>query len=290
VWLPHALAVAVALFAAPGRAGPAAPATTPERAKPGQPGSATAAGGDQSDDEDDDQAAGPGDAVLLRADLEALLQALNKAPNDQARLDIELTLTPPAVDNKPVPAAQEPSRAEIEASEAPGPSKPGKPGRAGPPHRKTAGPYTKVVKDAGAQVGYREKAGNCTRYGQWYGHGMRCVDWCDIFVSWVYGEAGQLAAIGGKHSFVPAHYAWFRQHKRFHARGSKPCRGCIVFFDLNRNHGLDHIGVVTSYTDTHVYTVEGNRTNQVKRVKYARSSPDIFGYGYPEWKHGRPSA
>ena len=59
-----------------------------------------------------------------------------------------------------------------------------------------------------------------------------------------------------------------------------------MFFDLNHNHDVDHIGVVTSYNDTHIFTVEGNRTNQVKRVKYERSSRDIFGYGYPAWKHG----
>ncbi|HET7506682.1 MAG TPA: CHAP domain-containing protein [Kofleriaceae bacterium] len=273
-WARRLLVVAVMLSSTSVRAGPSGQAATePEPSV--------------SEEDDDDQAAAPGDDIPLPASVEAVLEALKKAPSEQVRLNLELTLTPVAAEKKPVAPSQQPSRAEIEASEAPKPGKPGKPGKSHPAGGKL---YTKVVKDATRQVGYHETAGNCTRYGEWYGHGMRCVDWCDIFVSWVYGEAGQLDAIGGKHSFVPAHYDWFRKHKRFHARGTKPCRGCIVFFDLNHNRELDHIGIVTSYTASHIFTVEGNRTNQVKRVKYARSDRDIFGYGYPEWRRGSPRA
>ncbi|MEU3528955.1 CHAP domain-containing protein [Streptomyces sp. NPDC038707] len=147
-------------------------------------------------------------------------------------------------------------------------------------------PSVKVIRIAKREVGYRESGGNRTKYGRWYGADGQ--EWCDTFVSWVFHEAGQLAAVGGKHKYVPDHLKWFENHHRFHRRGAAgggPREGCVIFFDLNGHDGEDHIGIVTSYDDTHVYTVEGNRSNRVKQLKYSRSSHLIWGYGYPAWGH-----
>ncbi|MET8453937.1 CHAP domain-containing protein [Streptomyces sp. NPDC005209] len=147
-------------------------------------------------------------------------------------------------------------------------------------------PPVKVTRVAKREVGYRESGTNHTKYGRWYGADGQ--EWCDIFVSWVFHEVGQLGAIGGKHASVPDHLTWFKNHHRFYRRGATgggPREGCVIFFDLNGHNGEDHIGIVTSYDDTYVYTVEGNRSDQVKRLKYPRTSHLIWGYGHPAWDY-----
>lgn len=174
---------------------------------------------------------------------------------------------------KPVDPSQELSPAELVALDAVAPMDPNV-------------PSVKVTRIAKREVGYRESGTNHTKYGRWYGADGQ--EWCDIFVSWVFHEVGQLKAIGGEHKYVPDHLKWFDNHHRFHRRGATgggPREGCVIFFDLNGHNGEDHIGIVTSYDDTHVYTVEGNRSDQVKRLKYARSSHLIWGYGYPDWDY-----
>jgi CHAP domain len=255
LWSQHATVAAITLFAVSALAAHAAKADNVQ-------------GGQQA--VQDEQ------LYILSEEIELELHELNKAMSEQDRVDLELKLTPVKL-KRPSEPSNEPTQAELKASEMP---------KAGEKNKAKA-PYVEVVKEAKGQVGYHEKGDNCTKYGNWYGSHMNCVDWCDIFVSWVFGHADHLKAVGGKHSFVPAHYDWFRKHKRFHLRGEKaagPCRGCVIFFDLNRNKSVDHIGIVTSYDNTHVYTVEGNRTNQVKRARYERSSDLIYGYGYPDWK------
>ncbi|WP_330335939.1 CHAP domain-containing protein [Streptomyces sp. NBC_00557] len=175
--------------------------------------------------------------------------------------------------HKPVDPSQELSSAELAVLDAVAPMDPN-------------APSTKVTRIAKREVGYRESGTNHTKYGRWYGADGQ--EWCDIFVSWVFHEAGQLPAVGGKQKYVPDHLKWFRKHHRFYRRGATgggPREGCVIFFDLNGRNGEDHIGIVTSYDDTYVYTVEGNRSNEVRRLKYSRSSHLIWGYGYPAWDH-----
>jgi len=150
-------------------------------------------------------------------------------------------------------------------------------------HADSASPGAKVAKIAAGQVGYHEKGTNVTKYGSWYGVQ---AEWCDIFVSWVFHEAGQLGAVGGKCASAPGHAEWFKKHNRFFRRGASgggPRVGAVIFFDLNGHDGIDHVGIVTSYTATHVYTVEGNRSDSVARGKYERTSHQIYGYGHPAW-------
>ncbi|MFI0779342.1 CHAP domain-containing protein [Streptomyces sp. NPDC021212] len=176
-------------------------------------------------------------------------------------------------ETKPVDASQEVTPAELAVLDAVA-------------LRDTNAPSAKVARIAKKEVGYRESGTNHTKYGRWYGADGQ--EWCDVFVSWVFHQAGQLAAIGGKHKYVPDHLTWFKNQHRFYRRGAAgggPREGCVIFFDFNGHDGEDHIGIVTSYDDTHVYTVEGNRSDQVQRLKYPRTSHLIWGYGHPAWNY-----
>jgi hypothetical protein len=213
-----------------------------------------------------------GDTLTLPNDIEKRVLELKKAPSEEARIKLEAKMLTTEV-SKPMTDAKELSPAELKAIAVPmGPDR--------------GLPYYHVIQTASGEVGYHEKANNGTKYGRWYGANHQ--EWCDMFVSWVFSEVGQLKAIGGKQAYVPSHYDWFREHKRFHRRGAKgggPQPGCLIFFDLNGHDGVDHIGIVASWTDTHVHTVEGNRSDHVRALTYPRSSHQIYGYGYPDWKY-----
>lgn len=179
--------------------------------------------------------------------------------------------TKPSV-QRSAPAAPELSAADMKAADA-------------VVHADSTSPGSKVAKVAAGQNGYHEQGTNHTKYGSWYG--MQNQPWCDIFVSWVFNEAGELKAVGGKHALTTAHADWFKAHGRFFHRGAAgggPKVGAVIFFDLSGDGGIDHVGIVSSYTDSYVYTVEGNRSDRVARGKYARTSHLINGYGHPDWK------
>jgi len=218
-----------------------------------------------------------GDLAKSPDEIRKVLTELDRAPDDEARAEIEAKLVPPAA-WKPIDPSQEISAAELDALVTP--ESPGSVER--PAYG--MGTVVKVQRIARGEVGYHEEGSNCTKYGKWYGHGLHCAEWCDMFVCWVYSKAGALKEIGGKHARADFHCNWFEKHGRFHRRGAKgggPHAGDLIFFDFNGHDGADHVGLVMSYTSTHVYTVEGNRSNMVKACKYARSDHAIWGYGYP---------
>src|SRR5690242_9105291 len=110
-----------------------------------------------------------------------------------------------------------------------------------------------MVSVALGEVGYHETGTNHTKYGAWYG---LQDEWCDIFVCWCANEAGELAAVGGKHAATGDHADWFKSHGQW---GSKPKVGAIVFFDWpNTPKGANHVGIVVEVHSGYIITVEGN--------------------------------
>jgi hypothetical protein len=215
------------------------------------------------------------DTIALPDSIKKQIAQLDSAPNEQARLALEASLIQTDV-KKPVDPSQELSLAELEAVKMPKSTEQ-------PAYGMSAS--IKIIRGAKEELGYHEQGTNCTKYGSWYG--IHCAEWCDMFVSWVFHHAGVLASIGGKHAYVPYHLAWFEKHKLFHKRGAKgggPLLGCVIFFDWDSNGIPNHIGIVVGYSDTHVHTIEGNRSDKVSALTYPRSSHLILGYGYPNWK------
>jgi hypothetical protein len=215
------------------------------------------------------------DTLALPDNIKNQITQLDNAPDEKARLALEASLVQIDV-KKPVDPSQELSLAELEAVKMPKSTEQPASGMSA---------STKIIRAAKEELGYREQGGNCTKYGSWYG--IHCAEWCDMFVSWVFHHVGLLSSIGGKFAYVPSHLDWFRKHKLFHKRGAKgggPHLGGAIFFDWDGNGVPNHIGIVVSYTDTHVYTVEGNRSDKVSALTYLRSNHLILGYGYPNWK------
>lgn len=143
----------------------------------------------------------------------------------------------------------------------------------------------KIVQIAANEVGYKEQGNNQTKYGEWYG--MQ-DEWCNIFVSWCANQAGISEDIIPKMAYVPNTANWFDQkgqYKNSKAFGGDytPQSGDIVLFDYNHNTTSDHIGIVEKVEGQTLYTIEGNKNNQVQRCTYDLGSKDIRAYCVPNY-------
>lgn len=151
----------------------------------------------------------------------------------------------------------------------------------------------RVLTIARSQLGTTEDAHGRTRYGAWYG--TNGVAWCQIFVDWVFAQAGA-AALVPRTAYTPTAYQWFADHGQ---AGKTPRPGALCFFNWPDSvHRIQHVGLVESVEPNAIVTIEGNTTapgrsgNQsagggVWRRRRARNA-SIVGYGYPAYAAGSP--
>ena len=142
---------------------------------------------------------------------------------------------------------------------------------------KTGNHRTDIVNIAKSQVGYQESSSssslsgtsygssNCTEYGRWYG--LQDM-WCAMFVSWCAYVAGVSTSVVPKHAYTPTGLQWFIDRGQAYTRAKvaagnyRPQPGDIIYFKSPRNSNItNHVGIVTSYSGTTVYTVEGNTSS-----------------------------
>ncbi|GAA1887581.1 CHAP domain-containing protein [Actinomadura bangladeshensis] len=155
-----------------------------------------------------------------------------------------------------------------------------------------------AIKIAKSQVGVTEDGGGETKFQKWYMSTARAKEtvardggsiggysdaqWCDMFVSWVGEQIGFTDQVGSD-AWTVAHAEWFQEHGRW---GTEPRPGAIVFYAWNGSKkvsAIRHVGmVVDKVDDGTIEAVEGNTGNAVKIKK--RSTDDIVGYGYPDYK------
>ena len=136
---------------------------------------------------------------------------------------------------------------------------------------------TDIVAVANSQIGYQEGsdstqlsgevkgANNYTEYGRWYG--LQDM-WCAMFVSWCANTAGVPSSVVPYHSFTVSGLNTFQSWGRAYTRAAvaagtyTPQKGDIIYFKSSRNSNpTNHVGIVTSYSGTTVYTVEGNTSS-----------------------------
>ncbi|MEU7853514.1 CHAP domain-containing protein [Nonomuraea sp. NPDC049141] len=135
------------------------------------------------------------------------------------------------------------------------------------------------------EVGYREKGGQLTKFGQWYADRVkdpqyRDAPWCDMFIAWAADKAG-VGDYVGQFAWTPSHAAWFIKQG---AWSQQPEPGALVFYDWGGGKsykGIDHVGIVERVDGKKIHTIEAN----VDRVWLKRKSrdmhKDVVGYGLP---------
>ncbi|MEV0198095.1 CHAP domain-containing protein [Nonomuraea sp. NPDC050691] len=138
-----------------------------------------------------------------------------------------------------------------------------------------------------SQLGYSERGGAYTKFGDWYGKNIEfdadytSAPWCDMMLSWAAHKLGYEEWMG-QFAWTVSHAKWFRKHD---AWGRKPEPGAFVFYDWSGSDDIDridHVGIVTRVEGHTIYTIEGNIDGGVLKRK-ERDTSKVVGYGYP-WR------
>ena len=156
--------------------------------------------------------------------------------------------------------------------------------------KKQDNPIDVAISIAEAEVGTHEGANNKTKYGdEMHALQPRNMDknapWCDAFVDWVIYKTCQRFGYGAEMArkvlcgdFDDYTYASIALYKKAGRWTQTPHRGDQIFFG-----GSGHTGIVISVIGGIVYTIEGNKSDEVRRCSYSTSSPSIIGYGMPRY-------
>ena len=132
---------------------------------------------------------------------------------------------------------------------------------------------------------------------QWFNGRKNGFDWCTqfhdaMFVDTYGVETARKMLFRPKSSLAAVVKYSYNYYKTKNAVGKKPMIGGSIFFQNAK--GLSHIGIVTGFDKTYVYTIEGNTTSPddlihswyVSAHRYKLTDSYIFGYGYPDFTCG----
>ncbi len=147
-----------------------------------------------------------------------------------------------------------------------------------------------VLYVAQREVGFRASPGNDTPYSAWYqqtyplaGNDFDGENWCGMFLSWVWHQAG----FGLQFAWVPSGVSAFKFYGLF---DGVPRPGDAVFYDWDANGQADHVGLVEAvHFDGTVQTIEGNTGSPVGVYRGLigpsgdRAFTDVLGYGHPAY-------
>ena len=125
-----------------------------------------------------------------------------------------------------------------------------------------------------SQVGEKETPINQIKYNDWYyGYHVSGNDypWCDVFVSWCAMACGILDILVPMMSYVPCTVNWYKERGQYYSGNYTPKKGDLAIFSNE-----SHIGIV-EYYDGRTHTIEGNKSDMVKRCDY-NTYGSIIGY------------
>lgn len=166
-----------------------------------------------------------------------------------------------------------------------------------------------IVRIAQSQLGQTENplGSNCTKYGP-------CVEWCSLFVAWVWQKAGvPLRGGTAPYAYSGSIYMWAQAHEagfpgtaapgdspfleptpngaRVLPPTATPSPGDAVLFGTGPGFGeSDHVGIVERvFPDGEITTIDGNYGDRVARIgpylpaqAVAAGAPaPIYGYAQP---------
>lgn len=154
-----------------------------------------------------------------------------------------------------------------------------------------ANPIDVLISIAKAEVGYHEGANNHTKYGDDM-HSVqpsnmdRYAAWCDAFVDWcilqlcyAFGYGPEMARKVLCGDFDDYTYFSVNHYKKVKRWTTVPGVGYQIFFG-----GTGHTGIVYKVTSTKVYTIEGNKSDEVRYCEYYINDSRIIGYGMPRYE------
>lgn len=100
--------------------------------------------------------------------------------------------------------------------------------------------------------------------------------WCAIFVSAMWRK--YMSGWFPYECSCTKMISLLKEEGRFY-RTKEPSPGDLIFYDWERDGAPDHVGYVEYTDNTFVYTIEGNRSSQVKECEILLDSKSIYGFG-----------
>lgn len=154
---------------------------------------------------------------------------------------------------------------------------------------------SKVITIALSQVGYQESGKNWTKYSRdldaigFFNGKKQGSEWCDIFVDWcVWQATGQNKDLALKTLYEPykdncgAGCKFSARYYRANNAFFKTAKvGDQIFF--GKEGAETHTGIVVSVGVSTISTVEGNKSNAVRKCSYSKNDSKIVGYGRPRY-------
>lgn len=150
------------------------------------------------------------------------------------------------------------------------------------------------------EVGYKEDPVNITKYSkeidksypEFYNTKKQGASWCDIFVDWCFiklckgnSDKARMMLYQPKKSCGAGCSFSYGYYKDKGATSKVPEKGYQIFFKDAKGK-IVHTGLVYKVDKEKVYTVEGNKSNAVKKCSYKKDSTKIYGYGIPDYLYG----
>lgn len=109
--------------------------------------------------------------------------------------------------------------------------------------------------------------------------------WCDLFNDYCHfiasgcdAELAQYVLCGRFDDYTVQSAQYYKEAGRY---GQDPRSGAQIFF--RNSTGICHTGIVTGFDSDTVYTIEGNKSDEVRPCSYSRDDWSIDGYGYPRY-------
>lgn len=158
----------------------------------------------------------------------------------------------------------------------------------------------KIIKIAAAQVGTKATDIKKCKYNTWYYGGVvsgRGFDWCEVFVQWVFHEAGAAAMLYTKTASCGYAAKAFQDKKRLVTSGFR--RGDVVFFHWSSEKSTlvpgtyvsDHVGIIEKVNgDGTITTIEGNTGSSPNGevMRRVRSLSVVSCAGRPAYADEKP--
>lgn len=142
----------------------------------------------------------------------------------------------------------------------------------------------RIVQIAQHEVGYEHTSAGyyCTKFG-------RCVEWCALFVTWVWKQAGVNIPSNAFSGYV---YTWASEHTHVYPPSARPQPGWAVLIGTGPQQGASlHVGIVEKVMpDGQITIINGDFAGKVMRTGPCAPSnaqggceePDpIYGYASP---------
>lgn len=160
---------------------------------------------------------------------------------------------------------------------------------------------SQLIDLATRQIGYHETGKNHTKYAQWFDTTAwqwfnlkkQGAEWCAIFICWLFCQA-EIIGKDYARTFLgcPApknncaagcgFFYDYLKAKGYKSSIGKIKVGDIVFFKNSKGE-CAHVGFCVDVSGNNIYTIEGNKDNQVKKCLHYKSSDIYYGIMSPDY-------